>query len=58
MSACYPKKLNAWWELGSYHFFAVNPAPIDNECAIANGVDYALLLADGGRNRQVKNVSD
>jgi hypothetical protein len=48
MSAGYPKKLNAWWELGSHHFFAVNPAPINNECAIANSVNHAFLLAYGG----------
>jgi hypothetical protein len=53
-------KQNTVWELGGHHRPAVNLAPVDNERAIANGVNHALLFAFGinacGNSLQHNNV--
>ena len=41
------RPLNAAWEPGGHHLPPVDPAPVDNEGAVADGVKRALLLARG-----------
>ncbi len=53
-------KQNTVRELGGHHRSAVNLAPINNERAIANGVNRALLFAFGidacGNSLQHNNI--